>query len=202
MQSRIVSLDSYVSIDASKYSVPVQWVGKSVQFRIIYGFRIMIYDRKEQLILSVERADEKGTVIMNPEHYKDIAPRVSTSIPQIRRDFTQLFTNGKRYLETAGRKFEQPTHHARKIMELTDLYNSDVLDYFIGKAIDEECMDIRSFRSMLKKESRKALRELQRGKDRNTENHTTERIPNDADTLIRDLDYYEAVAGGEMPHGK
>ena len=202
MQRRIVSLDSYVSIDASKYSVPVQWVGKSVQFRIIYGFRIMIYDRKEQLILSVERADEKGSVIMDPDHYKDIAPRVSTSIPQIRRDFTQLFTNGKRYLEAAGRKFEQPTHHARKIMELTDLYNSDVLDYFIGKAVDEECMDIRSFRSMLKKESRKALRELQRGKDRNTENHTTERIPNDADTLIRDLNYYEAVAGGEMPHGK
>lgn len=95
-QKRIVSPDSYVSIGASKYSVPVQYVGKSVRFRIIYGFRIMIYDRKERFILSVEQADEKGTVVMDPEHYRDIASKVSTSIPQIRRDFTQFFENGKR----------------------------------------------------------------------------------------------------------
>ena len=199
-QKRIVSPDSYVSIGASKYSVPVQYVGKSVRFRIIYGFRIMIYDRKERFILSVEQADEKGTVVMDPEHYRDIASKVSTSIPQIRRDFTQFFENGKRYLDAADRKFDQPTHHARKIMELTDLYDSDVLDYFIGRAVNEQCMDIRSFRSMLKTESQNALRKLQC--DQNQNSHTTEKTLKDEDQMmIRDLGYYEAVTGGNMTHG-
>ena len=202
MQQRIVSPDSYVSIGASKYSVPVQFVGKKVQFRIVYGFRIMLYDRKERFILSVEQADERGSVVMDPEHYRDIAPRVSTSIPQIRRDFTRIFTNGKRYLEAADRKFDQPTHHARKIMELTDLYDPKVLDYFIGRAVDEECMDIRAFRSMLKTESQNALRQLQSHPKQKPESSTVTKMLGDDDMLIRDLGYYEAVTGSEGPHGE
>jgi hypothetical protein len=53
-QSRIVSPDSYVSIGANKYSVPVKYVGKTVKYWIAYGFRIEIYDRKDDLILSLE----------------------------------------------------------------------------------------------------------------------------------------------------
>ncbi len=79
-----------------------------------------------------------------------IATPVSTSIPQIRRDFTRRFTNGQRYLEAAGRKFDQPTHYARKIMLLGDLYDDPTLDRFIGYCIGADKMDIASFKGILR----------------------------------------------------
>ncbi len=202
-QRRIVSPDSFVSIGASRYSVPVRYVGKTVFFRIVYGFRILIYDSHKKFILSVEMADEKGTVVRNQEHYKAIAPKVSTSIPQIRRDFTKMFTNGKKYLDAADRKFDQPTHHARKILELSDLYDHDLLDYFIGQAVEKDSMDIHSFRKMLKEESREALKTL-------TEKHDGEDasanvvlpMKSDEDSLIRDLNYYDLAESGVASGGK
>lgn len=96
MQNRKISPDSFVSINSNKYSVPVKYVGKTVLFRIAYGFRIELYDSKENFIMNFEQVDKKYQTLSNPEHYEAIAPRVSTSIPQIRRDFTQRYSNGVR----------------------------------------------------------------------------------------------------------
>ncbi|WP_423231127.1 Mu transposase domain-containing protein [Clostridium cavendishii] len=35
LKERKVSLDSYISVDAVRYSVPVEYVGKKVLFRIL-----------------------------------------------------------------------------------------------------------------------------------------------------------------------
>lgn len=150
LKKRIISPDSFISVDGCKYSVPVKYVGKTLQYRIVYGFRIEVYDLKETFLLKLEAADKKHAVTVDNGHYAEIAPPVSTSIPQIRRDFTERFSNGQRYLEAAGKKFDQPTHHARKIMLLQDLYDDDVLDRFIGYSIEQDKMDIRSFRALLR----------------------------------------------------
>lgn len=150
LTARKVSADSFVSINGNKYSVPVKYATKNVFFRITYGFRIELYDSKKERFLTLEASAGHGEIHADPEHYKDIAPKVSTSIPQIRRDFTECFRNGKRYLDAAARKFDQPTHYARKIMLLRELYDDDVLDHFIGVAVDEDKMDISSFRSLLR----------------------------------------------------
>ena len=150
LQKRIISPDSFISINGSKYSVPVKYVDKTLQFRIIYGFRIEIYDMKENHVLSLEASDKYHDVVVDQEHYAAIATPVSTSIPQIRRDFTARFTNGQRYLEAAGRKFDQPTHYARKIMLLSDIYDDSTLDWFIGYCIDQNKMDIKSFKGILR----------------------------------------------------
>lgn len=150
LQKRIVSPDGYINIDSNKYSLPVKYVGKTVMFRIIYGFRIEIHDAGENFIMHLEASDGKHRILTDPAHYEPIAPKVSTSIPQIRRDFTARYKNGARYLEAAGRKFDQPTHFARKIMELQELYDDQILDYFIGIAVDADKMDIKSFRALLR----------------------------------------------------
>lgn len=192
LQKRIVSPDSFVSIDGSKYSVPVKYVDKSVLYRMIYGFRIEIYDSAENLILKIEAA-KKHSVISDPEHYADIAKPVSTSIPQIRRDFTARFINGQRYLEAAGKIFDQPTHYARKIMLLADLYDDEILDRFIGLSIDMGKMDIKSFKEMLK--------EYNAGRLPLPENDTKKRDGMQYDegdpNLTRDCSYYEAIAMAE-----
>lgn len=155
MQERKVSPDSLVSINANKYSVPVKYVGKTVKFRIIYGFRIEIYDLKGSLILRRESECGKHRTVANAEHYEAIAKKVPTSIPQIRRDFTRIFSNGALFLSEAAKKYDQPTHYARKIMELRELYDDDVLDEFIAKAVKRDALDIKSFRAILKESSGK-----------------------------------------------
>ena len=191
-KERTVSADSYVSINGNKYSVPVKYATKKVSFRITYGFRIELYDGKEVRFQTVEAFSEKGRIRTDPDHYKEIAKKVSTSIPQIRRDFTERFRNGKRYLDAAGRKFDQPTHYARKIMELQDLYDDSVLDYFIGAAVDKDKMDFSSFRAMLKEYNSSA---------RLPEDTPAEDTPAparkmaDENALTRDCSYYEACIG-------
>ncbi len=174
-----MSPDSFVSIDSNKYSVPVKYADKQVLFRIIYGYRIDIYDRNESLITQIPVSDERKAVISNPEHYAAIAGTVSTSIPQIRRDFTNMFSNGADYLLAAGRKFNQPTFYARRIMELADLYDVQVLDAFIGIAIKEDKMDIKGFKTLLR--------------DYNNGNLSIA-IPEESPSLTRDCSYYENLS--------
>ena len=195
MRSRKISPDSYISIDGNKYSVPVRYVGKKVLFRMNYGFRIMVYDSAGKFIMSMEAFDGRHQIRTDAEHYKPIAPKVATSIPQIRRDFTARFRNGARYLEAAGRKFDQPTHYARKIMEMQDLYDDDVLDELIGAAVDEGKMDIQSFRSMLR-EYNCGQRELE-----SSSLETCRREKTGTGALTRDCSYYEEYAKGASHAG-
>jgi len=187
LQSRIVSLDSLVSIGGSKYSVPVKYVGKSLKYRIIYGFRIEIYAKDGSLIQKMEACDHG--IARKDEHYEPIAKKVSTSIPQIRRDFTERYSNGAKYLAAASRKFEQSTSHARKIIELEDLYDRDILNHFIGLAVDLDRMDIKSFRALLKERYKEMIKEKYAS-------GTGIETKKDPSGLTRDLSYYDSIASG------
>lgn len=181
MQERKVSPDSLVSINANKYSVPVKYVGKTVKIRIIYGFRIEIYDLKGSLILRRESECGKHRTVANAEHYEAIAKKVPTSIPQIRRDFTRIFSNGALFLSEAAKKYDQPTHYARKIMELRELYDDDVLDEFIAKAVKRDALDIKSFRAMLKESSGKGRKSAAKALP----------FPDAQAVSVRECSYYE-----------
>lgn len=93
LQKHIISPDSFISIFGSKYSAPVKYVGITLLFRIIYGFRIELYDRRENPVMTLEVSDKKHDVQVDGSHYAAIATPVSTSIPQIRRDFTERFSS-------------------------------------------------------------------------------------------------------------
>lgn len=194
MQDRKISPDSLVSIHSNKYSVPVKYVGKTVQFRIVYGFRIELYDARENYIMSFEQAEKKHQTLSDPAHYEAVAPKVSTSVPQIRRDFTQRYHNGVRYLEAAGRKFDQLTHYARKIMELQELYSLEVMDALIGIAVDEDRMDIKGFKALLKEynDGKRSLEAAHRDPADIPD-------PIQGPELTRDCSYYEDLCKGDMP---
>ena len=150
LETRKVSPDSFISVGGNKYSVPARYADKVVKIKTVYGFRIEVYNHNEEFIFAVEKLYGTKEQKVDPAHYAEIATPVSTSVPQIRRDFTARFSNGQRYLEAAGKKFNQPTHHARKIMLLSDLYDDNTLDLFIGYSIDQDKMDIRSFKGFLR----------------------------------------------------
>lgn len=193
MQNRKISPDSFVSINSNKYSVPVKYVGKTVLFRIIYGFRIELFDSKENFIMRFEQADKKHQTFSDPEHYEAIATKVSTSIPQIRRDFTGRYQNGVRYLDAAGRKFDQPTHYARKIMELQELYSVEVMDVLIGIAVDEDRMDLKGFKALLKEYNDGTRNIKSVHQEPSVDSHLIEE-----QMLTRDCSYYEDLGKGDV----
>ena len=200
LQPRIVSPDSYVSIDTNKYSVPVSYVGKTLYYRMVYGFRIELYDRNENPVMKMERSYEKHDVRTDKGHYAEIAVPFSTSIPQIRRDFTAMFSSGKAYLDAAGRKFDQPTHHARRILLLTDLYDAETLDRFIRYSIIHDKMDIKSFKELLREYNagRLALPDPDGGPDEKENDNGAMAYRDDDPALTRDCSYYEENVGTEV----
>lgn len=104
-----------------------------------------------------------------------------TSIPQIRRDFTRIFSNGALFLSEAAKKYDQPTHYARKIMELRELYDDDVLDEFIAKAVKRDALDIKSFRAMLKESNGKGRKSAAKALP----------FPDAQAVSVRECSYYE-----------
>ena len=86
---------------------------------------------------------------------------------------------------------------------MSDLYDHDLLDYFIGQAVEKDVMDIHSFRKMLKEESREALKTLTEPSDEKASSINPElsRKANE-EGLIRNLNYYDLVESGVASSGK
>ena len=76
-------------------------------------------------------------------------------------------------------------------MELLDLYDDDTLDRFIGIAVDEGKMDIKSFKKMLR-EYNSGERKIQ--KDNNAESTTLIIGTTATSELTRSCSYYENYA--------
>jgi len=100
-------------------------------------------------ILTLEQKEQKNGIYKNDEHYAEIKT-VSKSIPQIRRDFTATFEYGGKYLDAAGRKFDQPTYYARKILQLLELYESKDIDKILAYALSHDILDVKSIKGLIK----------------------------------------------------
>ena len=188
---RKISPDCFISINSNKYSVPAKYACKKMKYRVIYGFRIEIYDVKENQVLSIEEADGKHGTYKEDAHYEAIAPKFSTSIPQIRRDFTKMFTNGLTYLDRAARKYDQPTHYAREIMKYSSIYENHVLDHLIGIAIDRETLGIKDFEKILKEFNSGQITIDAISQSSDDEKNDTGQYNDDDPNLLRDTSYYE-----------
>ena len=186
LDKRIISNDGYISIGTNKYSVPIKYATKELRYRIIYGFRIELYTMESEYIMSFEMEEGKYGTYTNKEHYKDIAVKANKSIPQIKRDFTSTFKNGEAYLKAASKSFQQPSYHARKIMELLDLYESDVLDKIIEYAMENDKLDIKSIKQLIKEDFFKII-----------SNSSKQDIfeSTEIEGITRSCDYYEETQG-------
>lgn len=183
LEKRIISNDGYIHINTNKYSVPIKYATKQLKYRIVYGFRIEIYTEEKEYIMSLELQDGKHGIFKNPEHYEDIKVKASKSIPQIKRDFMSTFKNGEAYLKAATGLFQQPSYHARKILELLDLYEPKILDKVIAYAIANDKLDIKSIKQLIRNDFFKIIA------DEAKANEVIKSI--DTEGIIRSLDYYE-----------
>lgn len=181
-ETRKVSLDSLISVHGNKYSVPVKYVDKTVQFKIFYGYRLEIYDMKSNLIASHEIHNDNSGTTRNDLHYAEITVRTPKSIPEIKRKFTATFSRGAEYLEKASRRIQQPSYHARQILKLQELYTVESLELILGYCIDHNIFEIDDIKETLKVKAVEILignlgEEIAAGTQANPD-------------LVRDLSYY------------
>lgn len=188
LETRKVSLDSLISVNGNKYSVPVKYVDKHVHFKILYGYRLEIYDTKNNFIDSHEFSRDYLTTSRNELHYADIAVKTPKSIPEVKRRFTATFSRGSEYLERASKLLQQPSYHARQILKLQELYTVESLELILGYCIDHNIFEIDGIKETLKMKVVDILL-ASLGKDVAA---TTETNPD----LVRDLSYYSG--GGQF----
>ncbi len=140
--------------------------------------------------MSIEEADGKHGTYKEESHYDAIAPKFSTSIPQIKREFTAMFTNGVAYLNNAARKYDQPKHYARKIMLYSNIYEAQILDQLIGVVIKRDTLGVNDFKDILKEYNSGALVLDESSKCNTSIKDKGQFNDNDPD-LLRDCSYYE-----------
>lgn len=155
--SRKVSLDSLISVQGNKYSVPVAYVGKMVKYRIVYGYKLLIYNKQDTIIAQHDLNFRKHEVTRDDLHYKEIRVAVPKSIPEIKRRFAATFERGAEYLEKSSRAIEQPTYHARQILRLQELYTPPVLNQILGYCLDHNIYAIDGIKDILKHKSLELL---------------------------------------------
>lgn len=180
LKERKVSLDSYISVDAVRYSVPVEYVGKKVLFRITLGYCLEIFNKSLEIIATHEIINDKGKMITVNEHYGDLNNIAPKSIPEIIRQFENIFSNGKTFYKNCIPHLKQPSYHLREIIKLKELYDTDSLDLVLQYCINENIYEIKEIRSVLKNKYFEIVRGF----------NMQEKLLTIADTS-RDLSYYE-----------
>ncbi len=150
LKERKVSLDSYISVDAVKYSVPVEYVGKKVSFRITLGYKLEIFNKALDIIASHEIIKDKGKMITVDTHYGDLNNIAPKSIPEIIRQFENTFSNGKVFYKNCIPYLKQPSYHLRQIIKFKELYDIDSLDLILKYCIDNNIYEIKAIKTVLK----------------------------------------------------
>lgn len=183
-QKRKISCDSYIRVDTNKYSLPTKYAGMEVTYRILYGFRILVYLTNGQHIYTLEAVDGKHEEVKEEKHFDEIRT-VSKSIPQIKRDFTDTFTNGSKYLEVAGKHLQQVSHHAREILKLLDMFAIEDLDKILAYAIEQQIYTAKEIRNLIKEKGFEIIHFDQESE------LLKSAIESEPEGLTRSLDYYE-----------
>lgn len=180
LKERKVSLDSYISVDAVKYSVPVEYVGKKVLFRITLGYKLEVFDKALDIIATHEIVKDKGKMITIDTHYGDLNNIAPKSIPEIIRQFESTFANGTIFYNKSIQHLKQPSYHLREIIKLKELYDVTSLDLILDYCIHNDIYEIKDIKNILKSK----YFDIVKGTNVNEELLTI------TDTS-RDLSYYE-----------
>jgi len=188
---RIVSNDSFVSVDSNKYSVPVRFVGKKVKIRKMYGYKLDIYSDDMNLIITHDLIDGKNTVKSLEQHYEAIKTKAPKSIPEIKRQFSSCFRLGYEYLDKSSKILNQQSYHAREFLKLREVYNVEDLDLILEYCINNEIYRIEGIKEVLKNKYFEIVVGEKNIASKNeilTENSNN---PLASNALVRETSYYE-----------
>lgn len=186
---RKVSMDCLVSFQGSRYSVPYTYAGKHVWIYPICGHTLQIYSQKGKLIATHFISNTKGETIINDDHYKGLRKTTPKSSDLIRSRFLELFPTEEDFLRgiSAVKRFHWKTH-VRRIIELTQLYKVEHVRKAIQQATEKNIFTYDYIFHYLKKN-------FDIDSISPKENSYSLITTDDKDSIIRDLNEYDKIAG-------
>lgn len=192
MEPRMVSPDAHVTVATNRYSVPVQYVDRQVMVRVVYGFRLEIYDERMALIRTWNLIEGKHERVYDHRDYKAIASRAPSSIPEIQRVFEATFPHGPEFYALARRVTNQPHFHAKEFLKLLDLYEVSDLDLILAHCVENNIFKIEDMRKIIKERFLELVLSYERTKmilHQEKERKERFRLKNE-ESLVRNLTYY------------
>lgn len=193
LKQRKVSLDSFISVDGNKYSVPIEYVGKSVGFRIIYGYKLEVFNESLEVIAHHEVITKKNKdVSAISEQYRHLNNLVPKSFPEIRRQMEGTFVSGKLYYAEASKRLKQPSFHAKGFLKLKELYSIETLDLILNYCLHHNIYDISDIKKTIKEKYLEII----------SVRTSLDGDKNNSSQLIRDLSYYEKLYNHQQREGQ
>lgn len=186
---RLVSTDSFVMVNTNKYSVPVKYVDRQVKVRIVYGYKLEIFDLDLVLIKSYPLLDERYGRYSDPSDYEVIASSVPRSIPEIRRIFESTFKHGKEFYDLASKVSNQVHFHAREFLKLKELYSLEDLDIILVHCIENNIFKIENMKTTIKEKYFELIMEHEKTELSLLKNKSKLTVKNENE-LVRHLSYY------------
>lgn len=191
LANRKVSLDSMISVDANKYSVPIKYADKSVYIRKVYGYRLEIYNESRDKITEHEIIEGKGKNKVIDVHYQEIKTLVPKSIPEIKRQFLSTFEYGAEYFEKTAPILKQPSYHAREFLKLKELYDIKYLNKILIYCLEHQVYRIENIKEVIKEKYLKIILDNQQEDPQGNEALADITKSTDIEGLVRDISYYE-----------
>lgn len=191
LSKRKVSLDSMISVDSNKYSVPVKYADKSVRIRKVYGFKLVIYNEALDKIAEHELIAGKGKNTVVDSHYREIQNLVPKSIPEIKRQFVATFELGEEYFERTASILKQPSFHARGFLKLKELYDISDLNKILSYCLENKIYRIESIKEVIKEKYLEIILNHNQLDPQKNESLVDIAKTTDFEGLIRDISYYE-----------
>ncbi len=188
---RKVSLDSMISVNGNKYSVPVKYADKTVKIRNVYGYKLEVYNLALERITEHEILDGKGKNKVIDVHYKDIKNLVPKSIPEVKRQFVTTFELGSVYFEKTAPILHQPSFHAREFLKLKELYDIKDLNKILTYCLEKQIYKISEIKEVIKDNYLEIVLDKKQVDSQKEEISVNIAKAMEVDGLVRDISYYQ-----------
>jgi transposase len=142
-----------VVVDTNKYSVPAEYAGQRLILKR-YPDRLCIY-HGEKLIARHIRSYDRYQDIENPDHPRElIAQRKKARDQKIFMRFLMLSNKAEDYYRKLSEHRMNPTHHVRKIVALSEIYDPAAVARAMDDAFEFQAFSSEYIANILEQRSR------------------------------------------------
>jgi transposase len=125
VESRLVHIDSTISVGGNRYTVPVAHVGKRVWASLGDG-DLQVYDEAGKLVARHPLSDGKCGLVIDEAHYDELRRKKKTlPLPALEREFLGKFSEAGKFLDALKREVRSVAPiHLREILALARRYRA------------------------------------------------------------------------------
>ncbi len=142
-----------ITIDTNRYSVPAEYAGTRLTLKT-YPDRLCVYF-ENKMVARHPRSYDRNKDFENPDHPKELlAQRKKAKNQKILMRFLTLSSQSEEYYRKLEQHRMNPSHHVKKIVALSEIYNVESVDRAIRDAFLFQAFSCEYIANILEQRSR------------------------------------------------